>query len=167
MHRLFEEKELTAVYAEEKIRIKTDRLYSRTHTWVKKEEDILKVGVTDYVLKKLKERISLIEMNKNLTIGSEVVEGESLGTLYSMPYANLKDMRWECRTFKLTAPCSGKIVMIHPKVVENPTIINSDPYGEGWIVKLEPTKKEMEELISPKKYKKLIEIPDTSLFEVL
>ncbi|MHA1712298.1 MAG: glycine cleavage system protein H, partial [Candidatus Freyarchaeota archaeon] len=142
------------------------RLYSRTHTWVKKEEDILKVGVTEYVLKKLKERISLIEMNKNLTIGSEVVEGEPLGTLYSMPYANLKDMRWECRTFKLTAPCNGEIVMINVKVIENPEIANDDPYEKGWILKLRQDTG-IEDLITPEQYKKLIEVPSSPLFETL
>lgn len=166
MHRLFEERELTAVCAGETIRIRTDRLYSRTHTWVKKQGDNLKFGVTDYVLKMLKERISLIETNKNLTIGSEVAEGEHLGTIYSMPYANLKDMRWECRVFRLTAPCSGKIVMINVKAIENPEIVNDDPYGEGWILKLKKNNA-IEGLITPERYKKLIEVSSSPLFETL
>ncbi len=161
------ELEIHAICLGKKVCIKMDRKYTRKHIWVKEEDGYLKIGITDYAQKSLREKISLIEIDKNSTVGDEVAEGEQFGIIYSLPYANMDNMRLECMTFKLTAPCSGKIVMINPKVVENPRIVNSDPYGEGWIVKLEPTKKEMEELISPKKYKKLIEIPDTSPFEVL
>jgi len=166
LYNLFKEKDLTALCSGETIRIKRDRFYTRTHTWVKKQRDKLKIGVTDYVLKTLKERISLIEINKNLTIGSEVSEGENLGTIYSMPYANLEDMRWECKTFKLTVPCNGKIVMINVKAIENPEIINEDPYGEGWILTLKQDTA-IENLITPERYKKLIEVSSSPLFETL
>jgi len=93
---------------------------------------------------------------------------EIFGTVYGGLYANLDLMRCECVAFDLTAPISGRIVEVNREVMDNPPLINSSPYEKGWIVIITPNpESESDNLITPLKYKKMLERKEESPFRVL
>ena len=149
--------------------VKTNRDYTKTHMWIKNTlEGNQKVGVTDYAQQHLREKVGLVEIFKNTTVGEEVEVGEVFGTIYGRPCANLDEMRCEYVAFDLIAPISGKIVEINQQMMETPDIINASPYDNGWIVAIAPkSKSDLSQLITAKAYKKLLEKQEKSPFRVL
>ena len=149
--------------------VKTNRDYTRTHMWIKNTvEGDQKIGVTDYAQQHLREKVGLVEIHKNTTVGEEVEVGEVFGTIYGRPCADLDEMRCEYVAFDLIAPISGKIVELNQQIMENPDIINSSPYEDGWIVTISPkTKSDLSLLITAQAYKKLLEKQEKSPFRVL
>ncbi len=121
----------------------TDRRYTETDEWVKVEGDIVIVGVTDYAQKKLKDIVGVVfeEPGKKVSKGDVVAELESIksrGEIY--------------------APVAGEIVEVNTRLEEEPDLINSDPYGEGWLVKIKPNNiSDVEKLLTPEQYAKHIE----------
>jgi len=121
----------------------TDRRYTETDEWVKVEGDIVIVGVTDYAQKKLKDIVGVVfeEPGKKVSKGDVVAELESIksrGEIY--------------------APVAGEIVEVNTRLEEEPDLINSDPYGEGWLVKIKPDNiSDVEKLLTPEQYAKHIE----------
>lgn len=162
--------EFTVQCEGKEIIIKGDRFYTKMHIWVEKTvEGNFKVGLTDYAQKFIREKIGLVEIFKNYTVGNEVKAGEVFGVVYGRSYANLNLMRWECMAFDLTAPISGWIVKINRKIMENPQLINEDPYGEGWIAIIKPIEHQnnLSDLMTPKRYKKFLERKERSPFRII
>jgi glycine cleavage system H protein len=149
--------------------IKNNRDYTRTHIWTKNTLDgNQKIGVTDYAQQHLRERVGLVEIFKNPTVGEEVEAGEVFGTIYGRPCANLDEMRCEYIAFDLLAPISGRIVNINLRIMDTPEIINNSPYEEGWIAIIAPkAKSDLSHLITAKAYKKMLEKAEKSPFRVL
>lgn len=149
--------------------IKANRDYTKTHMWIKNTlEGNQKIGITDYAQQHLKEKVGLVEIFKNTTVGEEIEVGEVFGTIYGRPCANLDEMRCEYVAFDLIAPLSGKIVEINDRIMETPDVINSSPYDDGWIVTINPkTKGDLSQLITAKIYKKLLEKQEKTPFRVL
>jgi len=120
-----------------------DRKYTETDEWVKLEGEVAVIGVTDYAQKKLKDIVGVVfeEPGKKVNKGDVVAELESIksrGEIY--------------------APVSGEIVEVNTKLEEEPDLVNSDPYGEGWLVKIKPDDpSEVEKLLTPEEYAKKIE----------
>jgi len=164
-----EEKILIVQCEGKQILIKNDRYYTRKHMWAKKSsEGNFKVGVTDYAQKFLREKVALIEITKNPTVGNEVEAGEVFGVMYGRLYANLDLMRCEYVSFNLTSPIDGRIVKVNSAVMDNPQLINSDPYEKGWIAMITPSpKSDLSDLITPLKYKKMLEEREESPFKVI
>ena len=98
--------------------------YSKEWTWVKIEDGKARIGITDYAQKQLRE-IVFAELP---SVGDEVVKGEPFGTVESVKSVS-----------DLVAPLSGKIEEVNEEVVDNPQIINEDPYGEGWLIVVSPS----------------------------
>lgn len=109
--------------------------YSKEWAWVKIEGNRARIGITDYAQKQLRE-IVFVELP---SVGSEVRKGEPYGTIESVKAVS-----------DLTAPLTGKVVEVNGKVSEDPGIINREPYGEGWLIVIEPTKlnEELRELMT-------------------
>jgi len=149
--------------------VKTNRDYTKTHMWIRNTlEGNQKIGVTDYAQQHLREKVGLVEIFKNTTVGEEVEVGEVFGTIYGRPCANLDEMRCEYVAFDLIAPISGKIVEINQRIMETPDVINASPYDDGWIVAVAPkTKSDLSQLITATAYKKLLEKQEKSPFRVL
>lgn len=149
--------------------IKKDRYYTRRHMWAKKISELeFKVGVTDYVQKILKEKVALIEIYKNVSTGNKVEAGEVFGTIYGSLYANLDIMRCEYMAFDLTAPVSGEIVNVNQEVMNHPRLINESPYEKGWIAIIAADLEgDLEDLISPLKYRKLLERKEECPFRII
>ncbi|RLI10602.1 glycine cleavage system protein GcvH [Candidatus Bathyarchaeota archaeon] len=99
--------------------------YTEEHEWVKKLEDgTVLVGVSDYAQKQLHE-IVYVELPET---GSEVSQMDSIGAVESVKAVS-----------DMFAPVSGTIVEVNEALLDSPELINEDPYGEGWIAKIEPT----------------------------
>jgi len=98
--------------------------YSKEWTWVKLEDGKARIGITDYAQKQLKE-IVFAELPN---VGDEVTKGEPFGTVESVKSVS-----------DLVAPLSGEIVEVNEEVVNNPQIINEDPYGKGWLIVVSPS----------------------------
>lgn len=116
--------------------------YTKEHEWVKVEGNIGTVGVTDYAQGELGD-IIYIDVT---TVGSDVARGDTFGTIEAVK--TVSDMY---------APVSGKITEFNAAVNENPASVNQDPYGNGWLVKIEISNMgDLDSLLSPEEYKNLI-----------
>ena len=115
--------------------------YTKKHEWIKVEGKTGTIGITDYAQGELGDIIYVdIHSTEN------VKQGESFGTIEAVKTVS-----------DLYAPVSGRVKEINMNVNENPASVNQDPYGEGWIIKLEISdSKEVDKLMSAGEYKKLV-----------
>lgn len=122
-----------------KIVVKTDRRYTKTDEWALKREDgKIVVGITDYAQKNLKDIVG-VELPGP---GTTVSRGEALGVVESVK-----------ATADYYAPVSGEVVEVNERLYEEPELLNTDPYGEGWIIVIEPRNPaEYDELLTPEQY---------------
>jgi glycine cleavage system H protein len=115
-----------------------DRLYTDTDEWVKKEGDYVKVGITDYAQKQLKDIVG-VDLPET---GIIVKKGDVLATIDSIKTAA-----------DIYSPVTGTISEVNETLLEAPELINNDPYDEGWIAKIKYSDpSELEELLSPQQY---------------
>ena len=120
-----------------------DLKYTKEHEWTKIEGNIATIGVTDFAQSELGD-IAWLEMP---SVGDETKIGDAFGTIEAVK--TVED---------LFAPLSGKIIEINSELLESPEFVNDDPYGKGWIVKLELSdESEIAKLLSPDDYSGLIE----------
>lgn len=123
--------------------IPEDLKFTETHEWVKIEDKQGIIGITDYAVEKLGD-VVFVELPP---LGKEVKKKESFGVVESVKAVS-----------DLYSPLNGKIVSVNDKLSRSPDLLNKDPYGEGWIVKIEVgDTKEIDNLISAKDYEKLLE----------
>ena len=122
--------------------------YTEDHEWIRLEEDnIAYVGITDFAQSELDELV-YVEVD---TVGDTLEEGDEFGTVEAVK-----------TTSELFMPVAGTILEFNEELDDskgdNPTIINEDPYGKGWIVKIEISDPEsLEKLLDVEAYKALIE----------
>ena len=98
--------------------------YTKDHEWLKVEGNIGVIGVTDYAQGELGD-IVYMDINPDV---AEITVGESFGTIEAVK--TVSDMY---------APVSGKVLELNKKLNDEPQLVNTDPYGEGWIIKIELT----------------------------
>lgn len=117
--------------------------YTKEHEWLALNGDEGTVGVTDFAQHQLGD-VVFIEVN---TIGEAVATGEAFGTIEAVK--TVSDM---------FAPVACEILEYNDNLSDNPELINKDPYGEGWIVKIKIQDiNEINELLSAADYQKLVE----------
>jgi len=115
--------------------------YTKDHEWIKVEGNIGTIGITDYAQGELGDVIYV-----DVTASGEVKQGDSCGTIEAVKTVS-----------DVFAPVSGKITEIHTSVNDSPASLNKDPYGEGWIVKIEFTNPaELDSLLDASAYKELV-----------
>lgn len=120
-----------------------DLLYTAEHEWVSIDDNIATVGITDYAQGELGD-IVYVELPE---------EGES--TKQMEPFGTIEAVK---TVSDLYAPLSGKVIEVNGLLEEHPELINSDPYGEGWMIKLELSdSSEISGLLSPEAYRGQIE----------
>ncbi|MBK8945781.1 MAG: glycine cleavage system protein GcvH [Ignavibacteriae bacterium] len=113
--------------------IPSDLKYTKDHEWIKVEGSEAKIGITEYAQGELGD-IVFVDISPDL---SEITKGEPFGTIEAVKTVS-----------DLFAPCNGKILEINSKLGDKPELINNDPYGEGWIIKIEITSQsDLEELL--------------------
>jgi len=117
-------------------------LYTKDHEWLRIEGDMGYVGVTDFAQGELGD-IVFIEIE---TVGETLPKEEVFGTIEAVK--TVSDM---------FMPVSGEIMELNPALEESPEVVNKDPYGKGWMVKIKITNpSEVNDLLSPDKYKALL-----------
>ncbi len=115
--------------------------YTKEHEWAKKLGDgNVAVGVDDYAQSQLHE-IVYVELPE---MDAEVAQGEALGAVESVKAVS-----------DMYAPVGGKVVEVNEELLDSPELINDDPYGEGWIAKIEPSglEADLAKLMDAEKYK--------------
>ncbi len=126
--------------------IPADLKYTKEHEWVKIDGDIATIGITDYAQSELGELV-YVEVD---TIDDELAQNEVFGTVEAVK-----------TTSDLFMPLAGKVLEMNPELDEdegdNPTAVNEDPYGKGWIVKVKiADKSQIDGLLDASDYKNLI-----------
>ncbi|MDI7261032.1 MAG: glycine cleavage system protein GcvH [Thermodesulfobacteriota bacterium] len=113
-------------------------LYSEDHEWVRDEGGQVTIGITDYAQSQLKD-IVYVDLPE---IGSEFKKGESIGVVESVK-----------TVADIFSPVTGKMVEKNLDLKDHPEFINTDPYGKGWLIKMElKDTEELKELLSSKAY---------------
>ncbi|HMS64167.1 MAG TPA: glycine cleavage system protein GcvH [Ignavibacteria bacterium] len=117
--------------------------YTKDHEWVKQEGNICIVGITDFAQSELGDIIYLDITSEK---GSTVTQGETLGSIEAVKTVS-----------EMYSPVSGKLIEINTGINENPSIVNSDPYENGWIIKIEPSNQdEISNLMNSEEYRKQV-----------
>lgn len=120
-----------------------DLLYTKSHEWVKVEDDRAIVGVTSYAQDQLVE-VVFVELPEE---GKKVKAGDAVATLESVK-----------AVADVYAPVSGKIIEVNKQLENQPELVNQDPYGEGWIFVIEIAgEEELHTLMKVSDYQSLIE----------
>ena len=115
-----------------------DLRYTPDHEWLRAQSGSYRVGITQFAVDQLGD-ITLVDLPKE---GDLVTKGQRFGTIESVKSVS-----------DLYAPVSGKVTAINAKLKDSPELVNSEPYGGGWMIELEPTEKtELDELIAPEAY---------------
>jgi glycine cleavage system H protein len=96
--------------------------YTKDHEWIKIEGNIGTIGITEFAQGELGD-IVYIDINPDI---AEITMGETFGTIEAVKTVS-----------DLYAPVTGKVVELNKKLNDEPQQVNSDPYGEGWIIKVE------------------------------
>jgi len=119
-----------------------DRLYSEYHLWVKLEKDQAVIGITDHAREELGE-VDYVELP---ALDDSVTRNRAFGIVETSKAVT-----------DLIAPISGIVVETNTSLGESPEILTDDPYGDGWLLTIEPSDpEEFDELINSESYKKLL-----------
>ena len=117
--------------------------YTKDHEYVKLENGIGIIGITDYAQSELGD---IIYVDVTAEIGSEVKQHDSVGSIEAVKTVS-----------EVFSPVCGKIVEINSGINDNASVINTEPYGGGWIVKIELSdSEELKRLLDTKAYKELV-----------
>ena len=122
--------------------IPEDLLYTQEHEWVRLEGDIATIGITDYAQQELTD-ITFVELPE---VDTDVAKGDSFGTVDGIKAVS-----------EVYSPLDGKVVEVNTELEDAPELVNQDPYGDGWMVKVEmsdPNQADM--LLSADDYEKLV-----------
>ena len=116
--------------------------YSQKHEWVRVEGDVAVVGITDYAQGELGD-IVYIEIE---TEGEKLAKGETYGTIEAVK--TVSDM---------FMPVSGEVLEFNAKLEDDAELVNKDPFGEGWMIKISiDNPSELDDLLTPEQYQELI-----------
>jgi glycine cleavage system H protein len=117
--------------------------YTQEHEWARIEGDIAVVGITDYAQKELRD-VVFVEFPE---VGDKLTFHKDFGYVESTKAVNA-----------VLSPVSGEVIEVNSKLEDEPELINSDPYGEGWMVKVMMSNKdELEQLLNAREYSELMD----------
>ena len=115
--------------------------YTKEHEWLRVESDVVVVGITDYAQSELGE-IVFVEVE---TVGETLAAGEVFGTIEAVKTVS-----------DLYFPIDGEIIEFNQELEDAPELINDDPYGKGWMIKIAPADMaQLDGLLSADEYKQL------------
>ena len=123
-----------------------DLQYTNDHEWLRREDDgNVTIGITDHAQSSLGDLV-YVELPE---VGQDVDNGGDMAVVESVKAAS-----------DVYAPISGTVVAVNEALSDDPEVINSDPYGDGWIVRLKPGD-DQGELLSPEAYQALLDEIDS------
>ncbi len=118
----------------------TELRYTSDHEWLRPQGTNWRVGITQFAVDQLGD-ITLVDLPKE---GDLITKGQRFGTIESVKSVS-----------DLYAPVSGRVLAINPALKDQPELVNSAPYTEGWMIDLEPSEKaEVDELMAADAYTK-------------
>ena len=115
--------------------------YSKTHEWVRRDGDILTIGITDHAQTMLGDLVyvELPEPESNIELGQECAVVESVKAAADV-----------------YCPVSGEVIEINEALLETPQLINEDPYGKGWLFRIRPYENDALKLLNSEQYSKQV-----------
>ena len=112
--------------------------FTKTHEWIQPNEDPMVIGITEHAQELLGDLVYIELPNE----GKQVQAGDELGVVESVKAAS-----------DFYAPISGTIIAVNHEVSDDPALVNNDPFGSGWLVKIKPSNaSELTELLSTDDY---------------
>lgn len=124
--------------------IPEDNRYAKTHEYAHPDaSDVAVIGITDHAQKELGDVVA-VELP---LVGTAVEANEELGTIESVKAVS-----------DLFAPVSGEVIEVNEALTDRPELVNTDPYGDGWLIKIrmsDPT--ELDDLMSAEEYEEFLE----------
>jgi glycine cleavage system H protein len=115
-----------------------DSRYAKSHEYIHVEGDIGTIGITEYAQKELGD-VVFVELPQ---VGSQLEHGDELGSIESVKAVS-----------ELFAPVSGEIVEVNEALRDKPELVNTDPYGDGWMVKIKLSDQtEVDDLMNAEEY---------------
>ena len=119
-----------------------DLRYTNDHEWLRADGRRWRVGITQFAVDQLGD-ITVVELPRE---GEAITRGERFGTVESVKSVS-----------DLYAPVSGKVVAVNAELKDAPELVNSEPYGKGWMIEIEPSDAaEADALLSPEQYAQAI-----------
>lgn len=116
-----------------------DLLYSKTHEWVRIEDDIATIGITDFAQEQLGD-ITYVELPR---VGDTLEPGQEMGSVESVKAAS-----------ELYSPVAGEVAEVNADLENAPEKVNADPFGEGWMLKVRLSAEPVG-LLSPEEYEEI------------
>jgi len=116
--------------------------YSQDHEWIRTEEDVAYVGITDYAQSNLGD-IVFIEVE---TVGEELDKGEAFGNVEAVKAVE-----------ELYLPVAGEVLEFNEELEGSPDLVNKDPYGKGWMIKIKMSNPaDLDDLMGAKAYSEIV-----------
>ncbi len=116
--------------------------YTKDHEWISVEGDTGTIGITEYAQGELGD-VVFVELP---AVGTKISQGKTFGTIEAVKAVS-----------DLYVPLSGEVMDVNKKVQETPEVVNKDPYGDGWMIKVKIANAgEVSSLLDAEAYKKLI-----------
>ena len=120
-----------------------DYLYSREHEWIRVEEDVCTLGITEYAQQELGE-VVFVELPE---FGQVFDANDELGTIESVK-----------AVAEVYTPVAGEVVEVNDAVVDDPELLNEDPHGEGWLLKIRfSSAADLKSLMTPEAYEEYVQ----------
>jgi len=120
-----------------------DNRYAKSHEYVHLEGDIATIGITEYAQKELGD-VVFVELPQ---VGAELDAGDELGSIESVKAVS-----------ELFVPMSGEVIEVNEALADNPALVNTDPWGDGWMIKMKvKDASELDEMMSAEEYEEYIE----------
>lgn len=116
-----------------------DLLYAKTHEWIRVEDAIAVIGITDFAQEQLGD-ITYVELP---AVGTVLEAGQEMGSVESVKAAS-----------ELYSPVSGEVVAVNEELEATPEKVNADPFGEGWMLRVRLSA-EPAGLLSPEEYEEI------------
>ena len=134
---------MTANPVEADMNFPEDLRYTKDHEWARRKDDRVVVGITEFATDQIGD-VVYVELP---AVGEEVKKGEAFGVVESTKAVS-----------DLYAPVSGKVVEVNSPLVDAPEGVNEDPYGDGWMIAVEPSDpKDLDELLDTRAYAALVQ----------
>ena len=120
-----------------------DNRYAKSHEYINVEGDTGTIGISDYAQKELGD-VVFVELPQ---VGTQLDMGDELGSIESVKAVS-----------ELFSPVGGEVVEVNEKLADKPELVNTDPYGDGWMIRIKLTDAtEADELMSAEEYEEYVE----------
>ena len=121
----------------------TDYLYSREHEWVRVEDDVVVLGITEFAQQELGE-VVFVELPE---IGQVFDANDELGTIESVK-----------AVAEIYTPVAGEVIEANDAVVDDPELLNEDPHGEGWLLRIRfSSAADLKDLMNAEQYEEYVQ----------